>query len=147
MIMNPRELLPGVPRDMRQFREEIDRLVDSFGREWPGLATRFPALNIWQDDSNMYVETELPGMNLEGLEIYVTGGDQLTIKGERKAPQVENAAWHRQERGFGSFTRAVTLPVPVDPDAVQARFVHGVLTITLPKSAAARPKKIAVKSE
>jgi HSP20 family protein len=55
--------------------------------------------------------------------------------------------WHRQERGFGEFTRVITLPVPVDADKVTARLEHGVLTLTTAKSAAAKPKKIAVKAE
>jgi HSP20 family protein len=95
----------------------------------------------------VYAEAELPGMELNDLEIYVTRGDQLTIKGERKEPTTGKAYWHRQERGFGSFTRVLTLPVDVDPDKVEARLHNGVLTITMPKSEKARPRKISVKVE
>jgi HSP20 family protein len=132
---------------MRRFRDEMNRLFESFGGEGPALATSYPPLNVWEDDANVYAEAELPGMDLSDLEIYVTGGNQLTIKGERKPPQVDKAIWHRQERGFGSFTRVLALPTLVDPDKVQARLVNGVLTVTLPKSEAAKPKKIAVKAE
>jgi len=86
-------------------------------------------------------------MELGDLEIYVTGGNQLTIKGERKQPKFENATWHRQERGFGEFARVLTLPFPVNADKVQAEFSHGVLKITMPKSEEAKPRKIKVKGE
>lgn len=136
---------PG--RQMRRFQEGMSQLFETFGQDWPGLAAGYPALNVWQDDATIYVEAELPGMDLSDLEIYVTGGNQLTLKGERKTPQVEKAKWHRQERAFGSFNRVLSLPVPVDADKVQARLVNGVLTITLPKSEAAKPRKIPVQVE
>jgi HSP20 family protein len=111
------------------------------------MAVAFPALNIWQDEGAIYAEAELPGMELNDLEIYVTGGNQLTIKGERKQPKLEKGTWHRQERGFGSFSRIVTLPSDVNAEKVEARLVNGVLTITMPKSEAAKPRKIIVKAE
>ncbi len=60
--------------------------------------------------------------------------------------QPPNAIWHRQERGFGKFTRQVTLPSLVDADKVEAKYENGVLYLTLPKSEAAKPRKIIVKS-
>jgi HSP20 family protein len=111
------------------------------------LAGSFPALNIWQDEGTVYAEAELPGMELNDLEIFVTGGNQLTIKGERKEPKLDNGTWHRQERGFGSFARVVNLPVDVNAERVEARLANGVLTITMPKTEAAKPRKIVVKGE
>jgi HSP20 family protein len=136
--------------DLSRFQSEMNRLFDSFGLGdggWSGLAPAYPAVNVWQDGENVYCEAELPGMEMSDLEIYVTGGNQLTIKGERKQPTLANGAWHRQERGFGSFTRTLTLPVDVDANKVEARFAHGVLTITMPKGEAVKPRKIAVKTE
>lgn len=133
--------------DVHRFRDEMSHLIESFGQRLPGLAATFPATNAWQDDANVHVEAELPGMELSDLEIYVMGGNQLMIKGERKAPQVDKAIWHRQERGFGAFTRVLELPIDVDADQVQARLVNGVLSVKLPKSAAAKPKKIPIIAE
>jgi HSP20 family protein len=133
--------------EVRRIRDEMSRLFESFRRQWPALAPSYPLLNVWQDDANFYVEAEMPGMNLEDLEIYVSHGDQLTIKGERKPLDIENATWHRQERAFGRFSRELTLPITVDADKVQARLSDGILTITLPKSPEAMPKKIPVKAE
>ncbi|MHB8901390.1 MAG: Hsp20/alpha crystallin family protein, partial [Thermoguttaceae bacterium] len=64
-----------------------------------------------------------------------------------RAPEEDNAAWHRRERAFGDFARVVTLPSPVDADKVGATLKHGVLTITLPKVAETRPRRIEVKAE
>jgi HSP20 family protein len=135
---------------MTRFQRDFDRLVDGFGangRRWPVTAPAYPALNVWEDADHVYAEAELPGLKLQDLEIYVTGPDQLTIKGNRKPVGPEKAVWHRQERGFGEFTRILTLPVPVDADQVEARLEHGVLTLRMAKSAEAKPKKIAVKAE
>jgi HSP20 family protein len=135
---------------MSQLRDEMDRLFESFGLgdgTWPTLAVTYPAVNVWDDSEHVYAEAELPGMELSDLEIYVTGGNQLTIKGERKPWTPGQGVWHRQERGFGSFTRLIALPYDVDADRVEARFHNGVLTITMPKSEAAKPRKIAVKTE
>ena len=104
----------------------------------------YPALNIWEDDDSMYVEAELPGFNIDDIEMYVTGENQLSLKGQRQRPQREGGTWHRQERGFGAFSRSLELPSPVDGDKVNAELTNGVLTITLPKKEAARPRRIEV---
>jgi HSP20 family protein len=140
----------GAWSDVNRLHDEMERLFDRFGygdRSWPSLAVSYPAINVWDDADNVFAEAELPGMEFGDLEIYVTGGNQLTIKGERKQPKFENATWHRQERGFGEFARVLTLPFPVDADKVQAEFANGVLKITMPKSEAAKPRKITVKGE
>jgi HSP20 family protein len=138
-------------REMRRMRREMDRLFESFGFDdflrWPALAVDYPPVNLWEDDNSLYAECELPGMELSGLEIYVTADNQLTIKGERKQPEVKEGTWDRQERGFGRFSRVIDLPAEVDADKIEAKLHQGVLTITMPKTEAARPKRIAVKAE
>src|SRR5438128_2169453 len=73
---------------LQQLQQEMNQLLDRWGGDglnrWFG---GFPAANIWDDADQVYVEAELPGLNLKDLEIYVTNGNQLTIKGERKQPQ------------------------------------------------------------
>jgi HSP20 family protein len=132
------------------FQDEVGRLFERLeptNRLWLRRAASYPPLNVWEDADNLYVEAELPGMQLENLEIYVTEGNQLTLKGERKAQETDAGVWHRQERGFGAFERVLTLPAVVEPDKVAARFEHGVLHITLPKSAKAKPRRIQVKAD
>jgi HSP20 family protein len=149
MLMTRWEPYTGLWSELNRFHDQMNRLFDSYGlgSSWPAFAAAYPPVNVWEDADNVYAEAELPGMDLGDLEIYVTGGDQLTIKGERKQPALEKGVWLRQERAFGSFARVLTLPADVDPDKVEARFNSGVLTITMPKSEEAKPRKIAVKAE
>lgn len=133
-----------------QWRNEIDRLVSSALNSPAGAGARrfvtgesFPALNMWEDESNLYVEAELPGMKADDLDISVVG-DELTLKGTRTDDALEGAVYHRRERGVGKFTRIMRLPSAVESDQVQASLNHGVLLITLPKTAAAKPRRIKV---
>jgi HSP20 family protein len=133
---------------LQQFQEEMNRVFDRWGNGSVfGSAGSFPALNVWEDGEQVHVEAELPGLDLKDLEIYVSGGNQLTIKGERNSNLPEKGVWHRQERVFGAFTRSLTLPFPVDPDKVDARLENGVLHVQLTKHESARPRKIAVRAE
>lgn len=132
--------------DMNRLHSEMNRLFGRYGNGAREFSVGgYPPLNLWEDESNLYVEAELPGFNLDDLEMYVTDGNQLRMKGERKRPEVEKGTWHRQERGFGAFSRLMELPRPVDSDHVSAEFKHGVLTITLPKKEEAKPRRIEVK--
>src|SRR5262245_32663384 len=134
---------------LHQFQSEMNRLFD----RWAGNGGRgvsvpsFPALNVWEEDDHVYLEAELPGVEFKDLEIYVTGGHELTLKGERRPSTPDGGVWHRQERSFGAFSRTLTLPFAVDPDKVDARLENGVLTVKLAKHESAKPRKIAVKAE
>ena len=125
--------------------DEMDRLFGPVGFDTPPAAAPFPALNVWEDDGHLYAEAELPGMKLDDIDITLTDGDQLAISGERKWGNPD-ARWHRSECGYGRFRRTITLPFPVEADQVEARYDAGVLTLTLPKAEAAKPKRITVKT-
>jgi HSP20 family protein len=144
MFINSRTL-NTLWREMDTFRSEVDRL---FGRQVLGTAAAAaPALNVWEDDTNFYIEADLPDVAADKLDLTVKEGNRLTMSGERKPVEPANAVWHRQERFTGTFSRELTLPTPVNADKVEAKFELGVLKLTLPKSEAARPRKIAVKAE
>jgi HSP20 family protein len=141
---------PFVPmwNPLQQLQGEMNRLFDRWSGPGNGSgAAGFPAVNVWEEGEQLWVEAELPGLDLKDLEIYVTGGNQLTLQGERKPPVPDKGAWHRQERLFGPFVRTLTLPYPVDADKVEARLEHGVLLVKLAKHASAKPRKIQVKAE
>jgi HSP20 family protein len=141
---------PFVQSPLAQFQKEMNRLFETFGttnQASPTLAYSYPPVNIWEDADHIYVEAELPGMEQNQLQIFVTNGNQLTIQGERQVNETPKGIWHRQERGYGKFSRVITLPVAANADTVQARLEFGVLNVTLPKSAQARPKRIKVKAE
>ena len=140
---------PDPLAEMNRLGREMDRMFRRVGMgdrtDLPVVT--YPALDVWQDENCLYVEAELPGMEIGDLEIYVTGGNQLSIRGERKPPVKEGGTWHRQERGYGQFSRMLTLPCDVKTDEVEAQFKDGVLTIRLPKSEAAKPRRLAIKAE
>ena len=104
----------------------------------------FPPANVWTSDDKLVFTFELPGVKADDLEISAKA-DTLTVKGSRK-PDVlpEGAQYVRQERGSGSFTRSFALPFKIDQDAVEASYINGVLTITLPKAREVQPRKIAI---
>jgi len=103
-------------------------------------------MNITEDKNNYYVRAELPGIKADELEISVTG-DTLSVSGERKLPvEDEKAQYHRREREAGRFSRIVTLPGQLNTGKIEARRTEGVLTVTLPKAEAVKPRQIAVKT-
>lgn len=105
----------------------------------------FPMMNATEDGNNYYIRAELPGMKADELAITVTG-NSISVSGERKlAVEDEKAQYHRREREAGKFNRIINLPSQIDTEKVTARCTDGVVTVTLPKAEAAKPKRIAVK--
>ena len=128
---------------MNRLRDELDRVfgIDSAAWSRPGA---YPPVNVWEDENHFYLEAELPGMNIEDLEIHVQEGDQLSIKGTRKLSEIEGAKLRRRERSHGEFHRTFKLDSDVDVQNVSAEFKHGVLTVKLPKSELMKPRKIEI---
>jgi len=134
--------------DVNAVQEEVARLlhrVSPFPAA-PQAGTAGPLLNVWEDEHALYVDADLPGVDPAKLDVTVTEGNQLTIQGERAAPDINGATWVRQERPAGTFTRVVGLPALVNADKVEARYEGGVLRLTLPKHEAAKPRKIQVQA-
>lgn len=103
-----------------------------------------PRVDILETETAYQVTAELPGVKKEDVEITVEN-NLLTLKGERKFEKdVNKEQYHRIERTYGSFLRSFTLPNRVVHDQVQAKFENGLLLITIPKAAEARPKKIEI---
>jgi HSP20 family protein len=101
-------------------------------------------LDVSETEDAFVVKASLPGIKPDDVQITVQG-DMLTIRGESKEEEEKkDERWHVRERRFGSFQRSVSLPTPVNSDAAQARYEHGVLTLTLPKSEAAKPRQIKI---
>jgi len=101
-------------------------------------------LDVCESENEFVVKAAMPGIKPEDVQITVQG-DMLTIRGESKAEEEKKGEqWHLRERRFGSFQRSVSLATPVNSDQAQAHFEHGVLTLTLPKSEAAKPRQIKV---
>ena len=124
-------------------RREIDRLFDdTFVRD--GLNWS-PAVDIRENDSDIRVELELPGIKPEDVEITAENG-VLTVRGEKKTERKEGEEnrYHVVERSYGSFLRTFQLPQGIDEDQINAEFDHGILSIRIPKAALPQPKRIQI---
>lgn len=103
-----------------------------------------PAVDIYETTEAYVVKAELPGIPKEDVHITVEN-NVLTLKGERRFEKDETKEnYHRVERTYGAFARSFTLPTRVDHEGVQAKFDNGVLTISVPKAAEAKPKRIEI---
>ena len=140
-------------KEMMSLREAMNRLVeDSFIRPGTWL-TPFDvdalgvAMDVIETKDAIIVKASVPGIKPEDIDVSVTG-DVLTIKGETASEEkIEQGSYLRQERRFGKFERNLTLPSLVTADKAEAKFEHGVLTLTLPKAELAKPKSIKVKTK
>ena len=133
--------------ELDRMRREMDRLFADLPTESyrPLRAGVFPLVNLTEDKDNYYVRAELPGLAAKELDISVTGNN-LSITGERKIPsEGENVKYHRREREAGRFSRIIGLPGEAGVDKVEAHLANGILTVTVPKAEAAKPKQITVK--
>jgi HSP20 family protein len=147
--MTGSRLLPTLWASFDRLHGEMDRLLGDWGANVPrGLGlVAFPPVNVWEDADAFHVEAELPGLTREQLQLSVTNRNQLTLQGERLPAEADKGRWHRRERGFGRFQRALKLPAPVDADKIEATFESGLLHVVLPKSEEAKPRRITVKGE
>ena len=132
-------------------RDAMDRLFeDSVVRSsglFPSLRAEQPAVDMYQTDTDVVVKASLPGMKSEDVDISVTG-DVITLKGEHKEEhETSEENYFRKEMRYGSFTRSLPIPVPVNVDKAEAEFQDGVLTVKMPKTEESKPKTVKVKGK
>ena len=139
-------------RDLVSIQDELNRL---FGRTFAGAETLrsgagggwMPPMDVFETEDQIVAKVELPGIEPGDVEVSVEDST-LTVSGKREfASEVNEESYHRVERRYGQFTRAITLPQTADTEKVEAHFDKGVLTIEVPKVERAKPKKIEVKAE
>jgi HSP20 family protein len=131
-------------------QREMDRLFSDFSKRFgePFGDEAFPKLDVAETDGEIKVTAELPGITEKDVDVTLRD-DVLTIKGEKKAEREEKDEeknYHLVERSYGSFSRSIRLPAGLDASKVKASMDKGVLTVTMPKPAAAQPKKIDIQS-
>ena len=125
---------------LSSLENELNRLfTESTNNSWA------PLVELSEDKNNFLVTAELPGLKKEDIDVTLLEG-VLTISGERKQERKvdEEGGVHRSERYFGRFERSLMLPSEVTSDGVKADYKDGLLTVTLPKTEAAKPKKIGI---
>lgn len=135
-----RRFSESVPEILR-LQQEMNRLFSSAGQS---ASIDYPAINVWEKDGAAVVTAELPGMNIENIDISVTD-NVLTISGTKKAQELKDGEiFLRQERIPGSFQRSVQLPFRIASAEVDAKYEKGVLIVTLPRLKEDLPKKIKI---
>lgn len=147
-----RDMLPAMRSRSLETRRPMsiaDLMEDFWAKPFETAATKgmsFPAMDISEDEKAITVKAELPGIETKDVDVNLEHG-VLTIRGEKKFEDEEKKDnYHRIERSYGSFSRALQVPGEVDETKVEAKFDKGILTITLPKNEKAKPKKIEIKS-
>lgn len=133
----------------RQFSrfDTMDSPMDMFNRfiGSHNMQHVFPSFNLWANDDGAVLTSELPGVNMDDLDITVSG-KQVTVKGARKNAEqpAEGAQVVRQERMEGGFERSIQLPFNIEVGKVEAKLQNGVLEVTLPRAEIDKPRKITV---
>jgi HSP20 family protein len=138
------------PFFLSSMRDDFDRLFDSFSREWPSLA-ELGGGNGWrwgmevedQDDA-VVVRAEAPGFEPGDFDLQVRG-NQLVLRASKKMEKEEKERGYREEERRECY-ESVTLPPGINADKIDAKYHNGVLTVTMPKTPEAKPKRISVKS-
>jgi HSP20 family protein len=136
--------------ELNSLQSEMNRLFNSFfdvpSNPGNGAALRrwVPPMDLVENDDEFVLRADLPGLS-EG-DVSIELEDRvLTVSGQRKAEHEDRReGYYRVERAFGTFSRALTLPEGVDPDAIQASFDRGVLEVRIPKPEERKPRKVAI---
>jgi HSP20 family protein len=128
-------------QELSRFQAEMDRVL----RGAPTEGSEHPAINLWSGENGLRMHARLPGLDAGDIELSVVG-DTITLKGGREDEGPEQATFHRRERPTGRFVRTFQLPFAIEAEDVEARFVDGILDVSLPRAKSERPRKIAVKS-
>lgn len=125
--------LLSLSRQANRLLEDVFREVDSARDAFGGIL--MPNIDVTESESEIRIAAELPGIKEEDIEV-MADDDVLTIRAEKRVERDDgNAARHFSERVYGTFQRSLRLPHNIDPEQVRAHFDHGVLTITLPRTA------------
>jgi HSP20 family protein len=132
-------------RDLARLQDEVNRLLDDRAFRAGESVGWTPPCDIYEDEEAVTLRFELAGVEPKDVDVRFENG-VLTVKGERKLERDDKREnYHRVERSYGTFTRSFSLPGTLDPERIKADAKNGVLQITLPKKAEAKPRAIQVK--
>lgn len=125
--------------NLRAFEDAFTRVLS----EPQGNRPWSPAVDIYETENELVFKSDLPEVDLNDIDVRVEN-QTLTIAGERKFDRSENTGFHRIERSYGKFVRSFAVPNTFDTDKIAAGYKNGVLTVSLPKKEAAKPRQIKV---
>jgi len=140
---NPFELSNGAVA-LPLVDKEFDQLFRELSVRQGGARELVPPTDIYETAEGITLQVDLPGHDPKAIEVKVEN-DTLTLKSERKVERSDKEGAHRLERSFGVYARSFVLPRTVDTSKVEARYEHGVLTLTLPRRDESRPRVVEVK--
>jgi len=128
----------------RLFNEFMGHSVRNMEEETAACAWT-PAVNILEKEDGIVITADLPGLRAEDVEVTIENG-VLTLKGERTLEEIaEGETYHRVERSYGKFERTFSVPNSVDAKKIEARFVNGEMTLSLPKRDESKPRSVKIK--
>lgn len=131
--------------EMDRLRREMNGLFTHYGR--PTESTTFPLVNIYENNDEITVTAELPGLSKEQVNITYSDGI-LTLSGKREqVAAVKDMSVVRKERSEGAFEKTIQIPTKINQDEIRAAFENGVLSISLPKAEEVKPKTIAIEAK
>jgi HSP20 family protein len=131
-------------RDLMGWDPFAELAGPGFSREF-GTAVFVPRFEVKETKDTYVFKADLPGIEEKDLEITFTG-NRLTVSGRREAERhAEGESYYARERSYGTFNRSFTLPEGVEAEHAEAELKHGVLTVTIPKQEAVKPRKISLK--
>jgi HSP20 family protein len=135
------------PNTFGQMRRDMESLLERLtGVTGEGsTAGVFPPMNVSEDPDHYYVRALIPGVDAAKLDVSVVH-QTIAVSGTRQTLGEQGASYHRKERAEGAFSRSVTLPESFDGARVDARYADGILTLTLPKHEAAKPRRVTVQA-
>jgi HSP20 family protein len=126
--------------NIRLFEDAFTRMFNEpqTNRPWT------PAVDIYENENELVVKADLPDVDLKDIDVRVEN-QTLSISGERKFEKEDSGkGYHRIERSYGNFTRSFAVPNAFDTDKIAASFRNGVLSVSLPKKEAAKPRQIKI---
>ena len=130
-----------------QMRRDMESLMERLtgGTADGSVAGVFPPMNVSEDRDHYYVRALVPGVDAAQLNVSVVH-QTVAVLGTRQSPEEKGVSYHRKERAEGTFSRSVTLPASFDATRVEAKYVDGILTLTLPKPEAAKPRRVTIQT-
>ncbi len=136
-------------REIMTLREAMDQLFNDAFTSSAGVrkVASTPLVDMYQTDDDIVIKATLPGFAKDDVDITLTD-NVLTLRGNvEKEEKNEGKSYYIREQSYTNFERSLRLPVDVELEKAEALFKDGILTITLPKAEAVKPKSIMIKAK
>jgi HSP20 family protein len=126
---------------------EFEHMRQALTRTSAPSTADFPLVNVWASAEHATITSEIPGIDPKTIDVSIVD-NIVSLRGSRQPEEIGNDdQYHRKERWYGQFSKTVQLPFAVEANRVDAKFAKGVLTISLPRADADKPKKITIRSD